>query len=76
MSRFLSAGESPRPFSEVLNDRHPERQAHADRRRRTWDEVAAIEAEAAGAEDPAEARRLQLEAEALRAALHENPKRR
>jgi hypothetical protein len=67
---FISAGESPRPFSEIRAERGDD-----DERARTWREVASIEAEATGADDEAERKRLQCQAEALRAGLHEFPRR-
>ena len=74
---FLTASESPRPFSEIRAER-----GDADPRERALRDIAALEAEAqacAGDEtlppDEAERRRLQGEAEALRCALYHQPGR-
>lgn len=63
---FVAANEPPRPFSEVLAER-----ALGDPRRHALDEIARIEGLALEASDPAERKRLQCDAEDLRAALHE-----
>lgn len=65
---FISAAESPRPFSEIRAE-----QAGLDplerRREVVLGEIARLEGEAKVAIDPAEGKRLQCEAEGLRAAL-------
>lgn len=65
---FLSAADSPRKFSEVRAERA--RLDPLERgRERVLDEIARLEGEAKAAIDPAEGKRLQCEAEGLRAAL-------
>lgn len=68
---FLSAGESPRPFSEVRAER-----GNVDPREAVLRTIGELEHDARDADDPAEARRLQCEAEGLRCALDENKFRR
>lgn len=72
---FIPAGEAPRPFSEIRAERD---NLDADRRRidNTRDEIARLEGEALDAASPAERKRLQCEAEALRAWLDEEFARR
>jgi hypothetical protein len=66
---YLTASESPRPFSEIVAER-----GEQDPRQRLMRDIAALELEAAAAEDLKERKRLQCEAEALRCALHEQPR--
>lgn len=61
---FLQAGESPRPYSELLAERRGN-----DPRSRILDEIARLESAAAGAETETERKALQCEAEDLRCAL-------
>jgi hypothetical protein len=66
---FLSASESPRPFSEIKAERaagDPELR----RRNLALDEITLLEAEAGVTADPAERERLQLQAEELRCLVH------
>lgn len=63
---FIQANESPRPYSEIRAERSDIGLEHAVLQR-----IAGLEVDAAAAEDPAEARRLQCEAEDFRCALHE-----
>lgn len=65
---FITAAESPRKFSEVRAER-AQLDPLEQRRDRTLDEIARLEGEAKENPDPAESRRLQCEAEALRCAL-------
>jgi hypothetical protein len=64
--RFVSGFEPPRAFSEVLDDRRA-----AEPRGRVWAEVEALEQEAAGAATEDRRIELLLQAEELRAQLHE-----
>jgi len=63
---FIPASDKPRPYSEILAER-----AALDPRRRKLEEIAEFEGAAADAADPAERKRLQCEAEAMRCDLHE-----
>lgn len=65
---FISAAESPRKFSEVRAERGGLDPLER-RRSQVLDEVDRLEGEAKACSDPAEAKRLQCEAEDLRAAL-------
>jgi hypothetical protein len=64
---FISAGESPRLYSDVLAEREPD---YA--RKRTLDRIVELEAEASEQTDPDERKRLLCEAEALRCSLSEH----
>jgi hypothetical protein len=63
---FLNASEPARPYSELLAER-----MHDDPKRNALAQIDDLEAEASEATDPAERKRLQCEAEALRCALDE-----
>lgn len=67
---FLTAGESPRPYSEVRAERG------VDPREAVFRMIADLEADAAETEDTDEAKRLRCEAEGLRCSLEENKLRR
>ena len=71
---FLPASEAPRPYSEVRAERDA---GDTDGliRERTLKRIAAIEAEACELVDPAARKRLLCEAEAMRSALYELPRR-
>lgn len=65
---FITAAETPRKFSEVRAERtglDPLERGHD----RVLDEIFRLEGEAKACADPAESKRLQCEAEALRCAL-------
>jgi hypothetical protein len=68
---FLTASESPRPYSELRAERDSG-DLNELARRRTLDLIATIEAEAEGLTDPSARILKQLEAEELRAALDAN----
>jgi hypothetical protein len=68
---FISGNEPPRPFSEAVLER-----SGPDPLERVLGDIARLEGEAAAAECGSERARLQCEAEALRCALHERPRRR
>jgi len=68
---FLTAGESPRPYSEVRAEQRGD-----DPARRLLEEIAELEAEAAAADVAADRKALQLEAEELRCALYHRPQTR
>jgi hypothetical protein len=68
---FLSASESPRPYSEILAERNAGDVAHLAQQR-TLREIAAIEAEAAELTDPTARKLRQLDAEELRSAFEDN----
>lgn len=68
---FITAGEAPRPFGDVLAER-----GGFDATERVLADIKQLEGAAAEASDPAERKRLQCEAEALRCALAERPPRR
>lgn len=68
MRPFLSASESPRPFSEIRAER-----GDGDPRERSLRDIAGLEAEAQACDDVTERLRLQGEAEALRCALYHQP---
>ena len=63
---FISANESPRPYSETVAERRI-----TDPREVVLGQIRLLESEAQAADDPAERDRLQCEAEGLRCALHE-----
>lgn len=67
---FIAAGESPRPFSEIRAERD---NTDAELRRidQAREQIARLEGEALDATDAAERKRLQCEAEAVRAWLDE-----
>jgi hypothetical protein len=64
---FIAANEPPRPYSEIRRER-----SGFDLVERVLAAVDGLEADAFEAENPAEAKRLQCEAEDLRCALEEH----
>lgn len=67
---FVSAGESPRPYSAIREER-----GALDPRRPVLARIAELEGESRAAEDADERKRLQCEAEALRCWLEEQQPR-
>lgn len=65
MRPFISAGESPRPYSDIRAER-----GDVDPRERALREIGEAEILAIAADDPAERKRLQCDAEALREQLY------